>query len=140
MHPQSRRNPLKSATTSATKFDILTLFVFPSRQTEKKRQVLTASASIFASSCSNTYPLVRGISITPSIIACATCTPLGPNSFARLCVSALNAVLPVAKEEVKAAPRTEAVAPVKTRVGGCLGAGEAATVERSSGSVAREKR
>lgn len=46
----------------------------------------------------------------------------------------------MAKEDVKADPRIEAVAPVKRRVGGYLGAGEALTVERRRGRTERENR
>ena len=109
-------------------------------KTKKKKKKLTACASIFASSFSNTHLLVLGISITPSMMACATCTPRGPNSLPKLCDSARNAVLPVANEDVSAEPRIDAVAPVKMSVGGYLGAGVAVTVERRSGSAARENR
>lgn len=74
------------------------------------------------------------------MIACATCTPCGPNSLPKLCESARSAFFPVAKEDVKADPRIEAVAPVKRRVGGYLGAGEALTVERRRGRTERENR
>ena len=85
----------------------------------KEKNQLTASGLIFASGASNFHSLVLSISITPSITAWATCTPRGPNSLARLCVSARRANLPVAKADVKADPFSAAVAPVKMRVGGC---------------------
>ncbi len=47
--------------------------------------------------------------------------PWGPNSLAKLWDSALKAHLPVAKDEKFTDPFTEAVAPVKMRVGGCSG-------------------
>jgi len=59
--------------------------------------------------------------MTPSITACATWTPLGPNSRARDWARARKANLPVAKEEQRAEPLREAVAPVKMRVGGWVG-------------------
>ena len=101
---------------------------------------LTASGLIFASSPSSFHSFVLGISITPSIIACATCTPLGPNSLAKLCASALIANFPVAKLEHKALPFTEAVAPVKINVGGYSGAGEEEPEARRRGRAAREKK
>ena len=50
--------------------------------------------------------------------ACATCTPCGPNSLARLVDSARKANFPVEKEDIWAFDFTLAVAPVKMRVGG----------------------
>lgn len=102
-------------------------------------EVLTASALIFPS---GSPPLtgqscVLGISITPSIIACATWTPLGPNSLARLCPVALSANFPLANEAEVADPRREAVAPVRIKEGGW---GEDSTESRRSGSVACAKR
>lgn len=79
---------------------------------------LTASGLNLASSCSKTYALVRGISMTPSIIVCETWTPWGPNSLARDCASARKANFPVAKAAKVADPFTLAVAPVNIRVGG----------------------
>ena len=88
-------------------------------QDQEKGQKLTASALIFASSPPSTFhSLVRGISITPSMTACATCTPRGPNSRARLCARARRANFPVAKEAQFAEPLSAAVAEVKIRVGG----------------------
>ena len=52
------------------------------------------------------------------MMACATCTPLGPNSLANDWASALMANLPVANDEHKADPFMAAVADVKMRVGG----------------------
>ena len=100
---------------------------------------LTARLEIFASG----FPLptsqsfVFGISITPSTITCETCTPWGPNSRARDWDRARTAHFPVAKEAHIALPLTEAVAPVKIRVGGCADLG---TEDRSSGIASREKR
>lgn len=76
------------------------------------RSRLTASGLSFASSCSKTYPFVRGISITPSTMTCATCTPLGPNSLAKDCERALRPNFALAKAPKRAEPRTLAVAPV----------------------------
>lgn len=108
------------------------------KPTNHTSEVLTALALIFPSGPGISHSFVFGISITPSIIACPTCTPLGPNSLARLCASALNANFPVAKLEQLALPFTEAVAPVKISVGECSGVGE--REERRSGRTAREKR
>jgi hypothetical protein len=58
------------------------------------------------------------MSMTPSIIACATCTPFGPNSRASDWAKALIANLPVANEEHSAEPFIAAVADVKMSVGG----------------------
>lgn len=79
---------------------------------------LTASGLSFASGCSNFHLFVRGMSITPSTITWETCTPLGPNSLASDCASALRANLPVANAEKVAEPLMLAVAPVKINVGG----------------------
>ena len=79
---------------------------------------LTACGLIFASGASNFQSLVLSISITPSIMACDTCTPLGPNSRANDCAKALIANLPVANEEQRAEPFMAAVADVKISVGG----------------------
>jgi hypothetical protein len=68
----------------------------------------------------------------PSIIACATCTPLGPNSRAKLCPTARNANLPEANEAQFAPPLRDAVAPVRRREGGW---GELATEARRRGIV-----
>jgi hypothetical protein len=81
--------------------------------------------------------LVLGILITPSMIACATCTPWGPNSFARLWLSALSAHLPVENELSCALDLTEAVAPVKISEGGYWGL--LSTPLRRRGRVAWEK-
>lgn len=75
------------------------------------REKLTASGLSFASSCSKTYPFVRGISITPSTMTCATWTPFGPNSRARDCERALRPNFALAKTLKSAEPRTLAVAP-----------------------------
>lgn len=48
--------------------------------------------------------------------------------------------LPVAKEEQRAEPLREAVAPVKMRVGGCFGGEEDSRDLRRSGRVDWEKR
>jgi hypothetical protein len=56
--------------------------------------------------------------MTPSIIAWTVCTPLGPNSLAKLCASARIANLPVANDEHCAEPFIAAVADVNMRVGG----------------------
>lgn len=72
------------------------------------------------------------MSITPSMMACATWTPRGPNSRARLCVNPRTANLPAAKVANRADPRTDAVAPVTISVGGC---GEDGTASRRDGSV-----
>ena len=79
---------------------------------------LTACGLIFASGASNFQSLVLSMSMTPSIIACATCTPFGPNSRASDWAKALIANLPVAKEEHNAEPFMAAVADVKMSVGG----------------------
>lgn len=83
-----------------------------------EEEKLTASGSIFPSSCSTLKILVRGISIMPSRITCETCTPCGPNSRANDCATALSANLPDEKVENSAEPFRLAVAPVKIRVGG----------------------
>ncbi len=77
--------------------------------------------------------------MTPSITACATWTPLGPNSRARDWARARKANLPVAKEEHRAEPLREAVAPVKMRVGGWV-RGEVEGGLRRRGRVDWEKR
>ena len=77
--------------------------------------------------------------------ACATCTPRGPNSRARLCARARRANFPVAKEAQFAEPLSAAVAEVNIRVGGWgdweeeEGEGEG-TEARRRGRMAREKR
>lgn len=117
-------------------------------QKSKKHPKLTASGRIFASGpASFIHSFVLGISITPSTFTCATCTPLGPNSLARLCDSERRANLPVEKEAQSAEPFMAAVAPVKMRVGGCCCGEEEAEEEveegveaRRSGRTAREKR
>ena len=85
---------------------------------DRTRKRLTASALIFASGLSKVHSFVLGMSITPSMIACAICTPWGPNSLPRLCASARRANFPHAKLANVALPLREAVAPVKIRVGG----------------------
>ena len=82
------------------------------------------------------HSLVRGISMTPSMMACATCTPLGPNSRPSDCPSARRANLPVANDAHPTEPLSAAVAPVKISVGGC---GRCVDLRRR-GSVAWEKR
>lgn len=72
----------------------------------------------------------------PSIIACATWTPLGPNSRAKLCPKARMANLPAAKEPQSAEPFIDAVAPVMSKEGGC---GELETEERRRGRAFWEK-
>lgn len=57
--------------------------------------------------------------MSPSMTACATWTPLGPNSRAKDWLSARRANLPAAKEEKLAEALRDAVAPVRIRVGGC---------------------
>jgi hypothetical protein len=79
---------------------------------------LTACGLIFASGASNFQSLVLSMSMTPSIIAWATCTPLGPNSRVSDWAKALIANLPVANEEHSAEPLIPAVADVKISVGG----------------------
>lgn len=81
---------------------------------------LTASGLIFPSGASTFHSLVLGISMIPSMIAWVTCTPLGPNSLDKLCVSERNANFPVEKADVIAEPFIAAVAPVKMSVGGYL--------------------
>ncbi len=68
----------------------------------------------------------------PSMMARATWTPWGPNSRASDWVRARWANLPAAKEAKRAEPRTEAVAPVTTRVGGW---GDEGTAARRRGMV-----
>ena len=78
-----------------------------------------SSAPIFASGgASFNHSFVRGMSMTPSMTACATCTPRGANSFAMDVDSARSANLAEAKELINAFALTEAVAPVKINVGG----------------------
>jgi hypothetical protein len=81
----------------------------------------------------NSRPFAFGVSITPSMIACATCTPFGPNSRASDCASARALNLPDANEPQSAEPRREAVAPVMSRVGG--DGGELETEARRRGRV-----
>lgn len=78
------------------------------------------------------YSAKRGMSIPPSMMACATWTPRGPNSLASDCVMALAANLPAAKLVNFALPLIEAVAPVTIRDGGC---GDESTDSRSKGRV-----
>lgn len=101
---------------------------------------LTPSALIFASGgMSLSHSFVLGISITPSMIACATWTPWGANSLAALWDRALNAYFPVEKDDILALLLTDAVAPVKMRVGGYFDEVSLACLS-SSGIVAWEKR
>lgn len=83
------------------------------------------------------YSASRGMSMPPSMMACATWTPRGPNSLASDCVIALAANLPAAKLANFALPLMEAVAPVTIRDGGC---GDESTDSRSKGSVLWAKR
>lgn len=53
----------------------------------------------------------------PSTMACATCTPLGENSRASDCDSARTLNFPAAKAALDGPPFSEAVAPVKIRLG-----------------------
>lgn len=73
--------------------------------------------------------------------ACATCTPCGPNSLARLVDRARRANFPVEKEDIRALDFTLAVAPVKIRVGGWVPLrGLDCTWARSKGRACWEKR
>lgn len=101
----------------------------------EKYETLTAAGSNLPSS-PKSHPLVRGISMTPSTTTWATCTPLGPNSRARLWASARRANLALAKEAQEALPFTDAVAPVKIRDAGC---GDDGPVARRRGSRSWEK-
>lgn len=79
---------------------------------------LTALGSSFAchdESGFNTH--VRGIRITPSIMACATCTPCGPNSSASDSARARSECFDTLKGCIHALALTPAVAPVNMRVG-----------------------
>ena len=97
-------------------------------------------ASILASGgISFSHSFVLGMSITPSMMACATCTPLGANSFAILVDSARIANLDDAKLDISAFALMEAVAPVKINVGGCFEPVSSACL-RSSGITCCEKR
>jgi hypothetical protein len=87
-----------------------------------RKRKLTALGSNFASGpASFNHSLVLARSITPSTTIWPTCTPCGPNSLAKLWLSARLPNLPVANVENCALPRTLAVAPVNSRVGGCSG-------------------
>ena len=55
---------------------------------------------------------ILGVLIWPSMIACATCIPCGPNSRANDCDRALMPNFPTASAAKRAEPRKEAVAPV----------------------------
>jgi hypothetical protein len=99
------------------------------------------SAAILASGpASFSHSFVLGMSITPSIIAWETCTPCGPNSFAKLDDRARNAYLPVLKDDISALALTLAVAPVKMSVGGYVGDEPLERELRRRGRKAREKR
>lgn len=98
-----------------------------------------SSAPIFASGgwpCIHSF--VFGMSMTPSMIACATCTPCGANSFAMEVESARRANLAQAKADIRALALTLAVAPVKIRVGGYL-ANLSSACFKSSGRLFCEK-
>ena len=94
----------------------------------------TASGLIFQSLSVLSAPRLfsLGMSMIPSIMACATWTPCGPNSRDRDCASPRKANFPAAKEPNVADPLTDAVAPVISRDGGC---GEEATESRRSGKT-----
>lgn len=62
--------------------------------------------------------LVPGTSMIPSMTACATWIPSGPNSLARDWAMARTANFMLAKAAKRAEPLTEAVAPVKINDGG----------------------
>ena len=94
-----------------------------------------ASGEILPSS-PKSHSLVRGMSITPSMTACATCTPCGPNSLARDWAIARRANFVVAKAAKRAEPLTDAVAPVNIRDGGC---GEVLVDDWRRGRMAWEK-
>lgn len=98
------------------------------------------SAEILASGgMSLSHSFVLGMSITPSMIAWATCTPWGANSRAMDWDRARMAYLAVEKEAMRALDLTEAVAPVKIKVGGYLVEASEA-VFRRRGRVDCEKR
>jgi hypothetical protein len=71
-----------------------------------------------------------GISITPSITACATCTPFGANSFAIESDRARKANFEEANVAMSGLALTEAVAPVKISVGGYLASESSACFSR----------
>lgn len=121
------RNTISKSTFESQKFEL--------KRQKEIRKVLTASGSIFPPS-PKSHSFVLGISMTPSITACAICTPFGPNSLARLCAIALRANFIVAKAAKFAEPFTEAVAPVKMRLGGW---GEVLVEARRRGRVAWAK-
>ncbi len=115
---------------------ILMTYTSPRLEGGKERDFTAAGLSFVSGPPSPTvHCFVRSTSMTPSTIACATCTPLGPNSLARLDDSARKANFPVAKDEDVALALTDAVAPVKISVGACSSLG----LFSSSGSVACEK-
>lgn len=78
------------------------------------------------------YSARRGMSMPPSMMACATWTPRGPYSRASDCVIALAANLPAAKFAKFALPLMLAVAPVTIKDGGC---GDESTDSSSKGRV-----
>ena len=86
---------------------------------------------------STAHSLVFGVSMMPSTITWLTCTPCGPNSLASDCASARSANFGAANDDSRAPLRSDAVAPVKRRVGECLGF--AAAAERRRGRVNWEK-
>ena len=99
-----------------------------------------ASGSILPSGGESfNHSFVLGMSITPSMMAWATCTPLGANSLATLWAKARIAYFAVLKLDMRALDFTEAVAPVKMRVGGYLAEGSSACW-RSRGRVCCEKK
>jgi hypothetical protein len=77
-----------------------------------------SALSLASGPISFSHSFVRGISMTPSMMAWLTCTPCGPNSRANDWLRALNAHLPVANDAMSAFAFTEAVAPVKMSDGG----------------------
>ena len=94
---------------------------------------LTASGWIMLSgSLLLPHALVTGVSMSPSIMACATWTPWGPNSRASDWLTARNANLPAEKEENRAEALRDAVAPETIKDGGC---GEFGAARRSNGRV-----
>lgn len=106
------------------------------------RRRLTAAGSNLASQDENGFSHhVKGIRTTPSMITWETCTPCGSNSRARPCVSALNACLEMANGCIQAFAFTDAVAPVKIKVGTSSGPVLLLPLaERRSGSTAWAKR
>lgn len=77
--------------------------------------IASADSSV-ARSRSGAAARSRGVSIWPSMMMCATWMPRGPNSRASDCASARRPNLPTARQENRALPRSDAVAPVNSRV------------------------